>query len=365
MKIPRIRNSRHYNEQSLRLDMAERGPKFGRDIWDKFILNELTQLDIIAYPDYATINNLEDKIRTLYFNTDPSLLIDTGSDAIIKLIIEVFCENNKRILTINPSFPMYKIYGLALQKDVYECGSENIWYIKDDYIELNIDIFLSEIEKIKPGVLFLSNPLSPYGGSVSRADLKRMLDLLKDYNGVLCLDQAYIDFQSSDNQINDDLLRYYDNLLILRTFSKGPGLAGLRIGFCAGCDILINRLRENQLTFPISGPALSFTNLILDNYSIVDDYVSSTIVSRDRVISVIREHDQTVFNSNTNSIHFRLNSELRERFDLLIADYDVKIKRGDNIGTPVSIPYSDYNDWIRMSVFAGIEESEFFKSIWI
>jgi histidinol-phosphate aminotransferase len=364
VEFERIRNSRSYTSRSLRLDMAERGTNFSTTLWETFVSEKLDQLDILAYPDYATISNLEKRIASKFFSAETDVILDCGSDALIKLMIEALCDQNQKVLTLTPSFPMYGIYTQALKREIYDLSADNLWQLVGEYFHVDMNEILRVIKESNARLFFISNPISPLGGCLKTDEVVRILSALRDTGGYLCLDQAYIDFQSHEDQIDLEVLKNFENLIILRTFSKGPGLAGLRLGYCAGKHELIAKLRQNQLTFPITGPAIKFCDLLLDNYHEVTDYAEATINTRQTLVKTLQINKQEVINSHTNSIHFRLTSELRDKFNRNVNKFDVKIKMGNNIGTPVRIPNSSKTDWIRMSIFAGFETTEFYQSLW-
>ena len=95
----------------------------------------------------------------------------------------------------------------------------------------------------------------------------------------------------------------YDNVLISRTFSKAFGAAGIRLGYLVGNSALINKVTKFQLTYPLSNVTVKFGMYLLDNISIINDYVDLTINSRNNLCDMLSpKYD--VINSNTNSIHF-------------------------------------------------------------
>ena len=350
--INRIQIPRNYNNTTLRLDMAERGNLFKKNFYNNFIKNKLSQLDFIAYPDYSKYINLEKKLLEKFKFPYKQVYIDAGSDSIIKSLIQTNCLEGEAISVLHPSFPMYSIYANSLGVKAY-----SIEYEKTIHIDINH--LLKSINK-KAKLLFISNPCSPFGNLYSDSDINKLTLFAEKNNFLVCLDEAYIDFAPEGTHNN---LRKSKALIRLRTFSKGLGLAGARIGFCLASDEIIMKLKATQLTFPITGPSLSICDYILDNLDYVRENCNEVILSRNVITNKLLDKGFDVIPSNTNSIHFHVTEQKISKMHELIKRYDVLIKAGDKIGTPVKVPGDLRDSWIRMSIISKLENTMFFKEI--
>lgn len=351
-EIKRIQNPRNYSSNTLRLDMAEKGNLFPKNFFKNFIEYKLKEIDFIAYPDYQRYFDFEDKIKNKFKFSNDSIVLETGSDSLIKLIIQCFCPENRVISTLNPSFPMYNIYGLSLGANVEHIKFESKTHISVKDIILNLNE--------KTCILFISNPCSPYGSLYSDNDINQLLVEAEKRNFILCLDEAYIDFAPKHTHNN---IENSKNLIRIRTFSKAIGAAGIRLGYAITNKVNSNLLKSAQLTFPITGPSLSFGEYILENYEIIEKYINNTKLSRDYICKKLRLNKYDVLSSHTNSIHLHPPHNCTEKLIALINSEDVLIKHGSNIGVPVKIPKDPRNTWIRMSVFEGLEKTDFFKKM--
>ncbi|MDA9012532.1 aminotransferase class I/II-fold pyridoxal phosphate-dependent enzyme [Alphaproteobacteria bacterium] len=363
LNIERIRIPRGYNKDTLRLDMAERGSFFDDGLWTNFKDNHLKQLDILAYPDYGVVSAFEDRVKQHFAIYDFPVIVDCGSDALIKLAIEALSVDGDTIAAITPSFPMYGVYSKLQRRNFREFGGDANYTLSHGYLTLNIEYLLDSIDATAPKILFLSNPSSPFGAYYTSTQITMIAEQLNKYSGVLVLDEAYIEFCTACNQPQFNLSKYEgNNVIILRTMSKAIGVAGLRVGYAFGPQKLIDTLRMHQLTFPISGPAISFTQFLFENYSEVTSYIHSTIESREYILQTFEKNGLGYINSHTNSIHFSISPEKRAIFDEQNRKYDVLIK-GANAATPIQIPNSENQSWIRMSLFAGMQQTNWFKSV--
>ena len=112
-----------------------------------------------------------------------------------------------------------------------------------------------EVVDDRTGLVVICRPPNPTGTLVSAADLDVFLFSMPP-QVVVILDEAYVEFVADAVDVHD-LIRRYPNLLVLRTFSKAFGLAGLRIGYAFGAEDLVSRVRRRQLPFGMSCAAVA------------------------------------------------------------------------------------------------------------
>jgi histidinol-phosphate aminotransferase len=161
------------------------------------------------------------------------LLVGHGADELIDLIMRLFIEPGDIIVNCPPTFGMYAFDGHVNGAQVI-----NMWRHSD----FSIDIDKIEALAEGPGelgrapkLIFVTSPNNPDGSHLGNAELERLLAL----PAVIVLDEAYIEF-SGGSRI--DWVKQYSNLIVLRTFSKWAGLAGLRVGYGAFPPDIIEHL---------------------------------------------------------------------------------------------------------------------------
>lgn len=146
------------------------------------------------------------------------ILLGNGSDEVIDLIFRAFCEPGKdNIITLPPTYGMYGV--LASLNDV----NNREVYLDNDFQPNVASILRSVNENTK--IIFLCSPNNPTGNSFSPESIR---EILEKFNGLVVLDEAYIDFSESKSWMDE--IDNYPNLLIIQTFSKARGMAGLRLG---------------------------------------------------------------------------------------------------------------------------------------
>jgi histidinol-phosphate aminotransferase len=151
-----------------------------------------------------------------------NLLAGAGADELIDLIMRLFIVPEDAIVNCPPTFGMY-----AFDAQINGARLVNVWR-RDDF-SLDVDSIVRAVRDdgaVK--LLFVTSPNNPDGGMISRAELDRLLDMPV----VVVLDEAYIEFAGLEHS-SIHMVPKADNLVVLRTFSKWAGLAGLRLGYGA------------------------------------------------------------------------------------------------------------------------------------
>jgi histidinol-phosphate aminotransferase len=191
------------------------------------------------YPNPANFA-LRRKIGEIKNISPEGVFLSNGSDEAIDLIIRTFCMPGKdAISVINPVFEMYAHAARISAVDV------NAFHMTAPYqpgLELAQDILA------KPSkVLFLCSPNNPTGNSLPN---KFVQFLLENWKGIIVIDEAYIDFSDKESYVKS--ISSYPNLIILQTFSKALGLAGLRIGMTFAQKWIIDILEAVKMPFNVS-----------------------------------------------------------------------------------------------------------------
>ncbi|HYQ59176.1 MAG TPA: histidinol-phosphate transaminase, partial [Draconibacterium sp.] len=188
-----------------------------------------------------------------------------------------FCEPGKdNVVTIDPTYGMYKvaadISGVELRKVS----------LTEDF-QLNINDVLGETDK-NTKLIFLCSPNNPTGNSLKR---EAMLELANQFDGLVIVDEAYIDFAPGKTLMTE--LKHYPNLVILQTFSKAWGMAGIRLGMAFGSKELIGIL--NKIKYPYNLNILTQEKALelLDKKVTVQKWVKLLIAERDKMEKLLVE----------------------------------------------------------------------------
>jgi histidinol-phosphate aminotransferase len=176
------------------------------------------------------------------------VFLGNGSDEAIDLLIRIFCEPRaSRIITMNPTYGMYSV-----------CAG--IQDVQVDRVLLNPDFSLNLIGilasiRFDTKMIFLCSPNNPTGNQIPITEIRFLADR---FNGMVVVDEAYIDFAEGDSAIS--LISDCPNIVVLQTFSKAWGLAGVRLGMAFGDPEVITAM--NKVKYPYNVNVLTASTVM-------------------------------------------------------------------------------------------------------
>lgn len=222
---------------------------------------------------YAT----QDELRPLiaqYVGVPPDhIIVGNGADEVIDLIQRVVLSPGDAILDCPPSFEMYGKYALVNGARVLEVPRDSDFRIDIDAIER-----LVAGENVK--LVFVANPNNPDGGLTPPAVLGRLLAL----PALVVLDEAYAEFASGSvaRRVPEQ-----PNLVVLRTFSKWAGLAGLRIGYAIAPLAIADRVLRTKSPYNVNAAAIVAARASLEDAAFLQANVRRIIAERDRLVPAL------------------------------------------------------------------------------
>lgn len=201
------------------------------------VLNQLTQTDFFDYPD-PDCNQLKKALAKRFRIEVECIFVANGSEAVIKLLPQVLLKPQDEVIIPKLTFPMFEIASKMANGKIV--SSE----MTPDF-DIDLGDIKTKITK-KTKLIFLCNPNNPTGRIIAKRDI---LDLVRSTTATVVVDEANIEF-GGRTVIRET--KRFDNLFVLRTFSKGFGLAGFRIGFCVGSRDKIKDIQQASQPFPVS-----------------------------------------------------------------------------------------------------------------
>ena len=286
--VDRIRGGMETRLDKVRLDKNERLTHFKDDFW-KNVMAKIRQEHIFAYPETEPLYL---KLANFLGVTTENLLVTAGSDFAIKAAFELFVNPEDEVIILEPTFAMVDVY----------CGLYNVKRIKigyDSNLNLNIDKLISSINE-KVSLVIIANPNSPTGTYIDNNILKALLEKAKRFSVPVLIDEAYYGFCTYTAM---DLLKFYDNLIITRTFSKTAGLAGLRIGYVVADSSLAKILYRFRPMYEVNSIAVLFALEILDNWELVDEYIRATDAGKKYLLKEFKALSFKTIDTYANFIH--------------------------------------------------------------
>ncbi len=191
------------------------------------------------YPDPSS-RALRSALSIFHGIPEENLLAGAGADELIDLILRLLIEPGEAILNCPPTFGMY-----AFDGDLAGARVISIPRLPD--FSLDIQVIEEAVQVHRPKLLFLASPNNPDGSLVDRSVLERLLELPL----ILVLDEAYVEFAPPGASLLKEVPQR-SNLVVLRTFSKWAGLAGLRVGYGAFPSALMPHLWKIKQPYNVS-----------------------------------------------------------------------------------------------------------------
>jgi histidinol-phosphate aminotransferase len=228
---------------------------------------------IDLYPDW-TSRLLREAVGKKYGFDADCVVCGSGETEVIAFIIRTYAGEGDAILMCEPCFPIYHMFAENEgRRPVYVPMGEDFALPRERYI--------AALKDAKPKIAFLTNPHSPSGQLLAEADIRAVCEAAGD-DTLVVLDEAYIHFTQTPGSMA--LTRDHRNLIVLRTFSKAFGLAGLRIGFgIAANKDLIAPLINIKPTWNLGAMQVAGGIAALGDDAHVDRTVAMVVEMRDYV----------------------------------------------------------------------------------
>ncbi len=223
-----------------------------------------------------------------------NLLAGCGADELIDLIMRVVLSPGDAIINCPPTFGMY-----AFDANLNNARVVDISRRAD--FSVDVDGILAAAEKFSPKLIFLTSPNNPDGSLLPQAALRKLLELPT----LIVLDEAYIEFSSQKSAITEVPGR--DNLIVLRTFSKLAGLAGLRVGYGGFPSWLMPTLWKAKQPYNVNVAASTAAIAALDDPDYLAWTVKTLVAERNRMAEELSALPWlTVYPSNSNFVLCRV-----------------------------------------------------------
>ncbi len=258
----------------LRLDMNENPEGLPRQFFDS-VMAKITPEYIATYPEKDRLVRLLAEHNGLMRE---NISVTAGSDEAMRLVFQCFGEQGKKLLTVTPTFEMYDVYA-----KMFGMKHETIEYKADFTVDIT-DILQAVDEET--GIVILLNPNSPIGSTYDEAAVRKVVEQAASAGAIVMVDEAYHYFYEPTFM---PLMKEYDNLLVLRTFSKVFSMAGLRIGYVAGDAALIEFIEKAESTFNVNNIAILFAEEVIRNRGLTDDLINTEREGRQWLAARLQE----------------------------------------------------------------------------
>ena len=222
-----------------------------------------------VYPDDG-----QTKLRKLlagYCGVDEKYIVaGGGSNQLIDLILRLFLNRDEEVINCVPTFGIYKF-----STDL--CGGKLVEIPRNDIFDIDTASIIATVTD-HTKVIFLSNPNNPTGNSIPEADIRKILET----GVVVVVDEAYYEFSK---QTIVPLIEEYGNLIVLRTFSKWAGLAGLRVGYGLFPPEIADYILKIKIPYNVNVAAMVAVEESLKDIDYLQSTVQKLIDERERLFT--------------------------------------------------------------------------------
>lgn len=240
------------------------------------------------------------------------LYIDNGGDAVITMFGLTFINPEDEVVTAELTFPAYenittKMGGRLIKVPMTAEGGYDL---------AGIGAAIGE----KTKAVFLCNPNNPTGQIIPKEELLAFMERVPE-NVLIFMDEAYYDFAEDPAYLQTiPLLSRFRNLVIMRTFSKVMGMAGIRCGFCVADEEIIRVMMKAREPFPVNRVAQAGVIAALDDTDFIQRTLENNRSGREQFYQAFREMGLKCSPSQTNFVYVDLERDAEEVFQAMLRE---------------------------------------------
>lgn len=258
------------------------------------------------YPDPHQVA-IKNKLSVVKGIAAEHIFLGNGSDECIDLLYRSFCTPSKDNVIICP--PTYGMYEVSAHINDIE--------LKKIPLLPNFQLNLIDIEQsidVHTKLIWICSPNNPTGNSINRLDIETILN---NFNGIVVIDEAYINFSKQISFVQE--LTEYPNLVVLQTFSKAWGLAGLRLGMAFASTAIIEVLNRVKPPYNINQATQELALKALEEVGQVNDMIRLLVDMRDALSTVFKSMPtvQEVYPSDANFLLVKI-KDARKVYEFLL-----------------------------------------------
>ncbi len=254
--------------------------------------------------------------------------VGNSSDEVMDRITRLFLEKGDTAVTFSPTFSVFK-YCVQYQ------GAGYIAVPLKKRFNLDVESMVAAFTP-KTKLLYLCSPNNPTGNQLELKDVEALIEV---FPGIVMVDEAYGEY--ADYSVIP-LINKYENLVVLRTFSKAFGLAGLRLGYAVANPTLANAINKIPAPYAINAVTLTMGRKLLENIAMVREAVSASKIEREKLTRSLNEiAGVEAFDSSANFVLFNVGKPF-EGVYLNLLEKGLIIKKLGRL--------LDYNNCLRVTV---------------
>ena len=279
--------------------------------------------EVNFYPDGPCLS-LQRKLAKKLGIKPEMITLSSGADSCIRTVCNAFLNEGDEVIMADPTFPVYSIFVRAMG------GKEVLVPLKEYTHDLKA---MKDKINAKTKLVYICNPNNPTGSIIRKEELENFLKDLPSHL-VVVLDEAYVEFVSDPSCPNGlDYLNWDCNFILMRTFSKLYGLAGLRIGYTIGDADLISIIDRVREPYVVSAMAEAAALAALDDEEFIKRVLENNRKGREILYEAFERLGLEYVSSHTNFVFVDSKQDAKETASALL-------KKGFMVrpGTPWKLP---------------------------
>jgi len=306
------------------------------------MLNRIAELELNRYPDRQA-SELR-RLLGLRHGLDPSMLhVGNGSNEVLQHILLAFGGRERTAITFGPTYQMHSQIAAITGTSVVDLGRGGDGRIDPGLLRQDQD----------RDIVFITSPNNPTGLAESHDTVRRsIVPWCAEADAVLVIDEAYVEFAPGDLL---GLIDEYPSVIVTRTFSKTLALAGLRLGYAIAAPEVISALEIVTLPYHLSAVTQAAGIAALEQMGDVDTRVAELVAGREQIMSALRSHGVSVYESSANFVLFTPGPDRGN------ALWDALVMRGVLVRNCSSWP--GLADHLRVTVGTPTENQRFISAV--
>lgn len=328
----------HLYPEAIKLDANENPYPFPAELANR--IGQLAAGDLLTrYPDSDAVE-LRRELAKYTGVTPEQIMVGNGSDELILNILLTYGTGG-RVLITNPTFSMYKIHSLI-------AGARPIPVPRRADFSVDVPALVCYARQPESRVAVICSPNNPTGNS---STLEEIESVLQQVSCLVVVDQAYLEFGGVDCV---ELLNRYQNLIILRTFSKAFALAGLRVGYMLAHPDVLRQIKKVKQPYNLNSFSQAAARVVLEQRDIFKEQIAEIIEQRKGLDKALQQiPGVTTFPSDTNYLMFRTKYDSKVIYQGLL-DKGVLIRK---LGGP------ELPGFLRVSTGTPEENKKFLQAL--
>ncbi len=294
------------------------------------------------YPDPHQ-QALKEKLSQIKGIAPAHIFLGNGSDEAIDILFRAFCEPGRHnVIVCPPTYGMYEVSANINDVAVRKVPLTASFQLDLEAMEAAVDA--------DTRIIWLCSPNNPTGNSIDRGDIEMILN---NFDGIVVVDEAYINFSRHRSFIPD--LADYHNLVVLQTLSKAWGLAALRVGMAFASEAIISIMNRIKPPYNINEAAQQLASQALEEVEQVNEMIRILVTERDKLAASLEQHPlvRLVYPSDANFLLVQVDGG-RNVYEYLLTQGIVVRDRSTTPGCA---------DCIRITVGTPLENEVLLKAL--